>query len=148
LGERIVSWAGTTIDTTKFASVRFGNVIETKGNVFEVWKKEKQDNLPLSITDPSMKRYFFHIDEAVNFILKCLTLIDAGEIFIPKMKIFTIGELANEISDKQKVIGIRQGEKFEEILMTREEEEGAEELKDMWIIRISGKKIKSRFKKF
>ena len=52
LGERLTSWAGSHILTTKFASARFGNVIETRGNVFEIWDKEKELKKPLSITDP------------------------------------------------------------------------------------------------
>ena len=135
LGERLTSWAGYHIETTKFASVRFGNVIETRGNVFEIWKEEAKNNKPLSITVPTMKRYFFHVDEATNFILRCLPMIDKGEIFVPKMKLYNIKELADKISKKQKNIGLRQGEKMEEILITEEEKSKSEERKDMWIIR-------------
>jgi UDP-N-acetylglucosamine 4,6-dehydratase/5-epimerase len=148
LGERLISWAGVHSTAVKFGSLRFGNVIETKGNVFEVWNDEAKKNIPLSVTDPTMKRYFFHIDEAVDFILKCLPLINAGEIFIPKMKLYTIGDLANKISKKQKIIGVRQGEKFEEILMTKEEEKNASELKDMWIVQTYDKiRTKTKFQK-
>lgn len=135
LGERLTSWAGYHIEATKFASVRFGNVIETRGNVFEIWKEEAKNNKPLSITVPTMKRYFFHVDEATNFILRCLPMIDKGEIFVPKMKLYNIKELADKISKKQKNVGLRQGEKMEEILITEEEKSKAEERKDMWIIR-------------
>ncbi|RZD45051.1 MAG: hypothetical protein CXT78_05650, partial [Thaumarchaeota archaeon] len=72
LGEKLISWAGIHIVTTKFASLRFGNVIETRGNVFEVWNSELEKNKPLSITDPNSERFFFHAHEAVDFILKCL----------------------------------------------------------------------------
>ena len=74
LGERLTSWAGIHILTTKFASLRFGNVIETRGNVFEVWDKQKSLKKPLTITDPSMERFFFHLDDALHFILECLLL--------------------------------------------------------------------------
>ena len=74
LGERLISWAGLHFETTKFASVRFGNIMESRGNVFEIWREELSKNLPLSITVPSMKRYFWHIDEAVDFVLQCLLL--------------------------------------------------------------------------
>jgi len=72
LSERLTSWAGVHSPVTRFGSVRFGNVIETRGNIFEIWQEELNENLPLSITDPSMKRYFFHIEEAVDFILDCI----------------------------------------------------------------------------
>lgn len=135
LSERLTSWAGAHIATTKFASVRFGNVIETRGNVFEVWNEELKNKLPLSITNPSMKRYFFHINEAVDFILQCIPLIDQGEIFIPKMKLYNIKELASKISKNHKIIGPRHSEKIEEILMSKSEIKRAEEKKNMWIIR-------------
>ena len=132
--ERLTSWAGTHIEDIKFASIRLGNVRETRGNVFEIWNEEKENNEPLSITDPKMKRYFFHVDEAVEHILKCIILVNLGEIFVPKMKLYSIKELASEISKKQKTIGIRQGEKLEEILITEEEKKKAQEKNNMWII--------------
>lgn len=135
IGERLTTWAGKHIQTTKFASVRFGNVIETRGNVFEVWKKEVSENKPISITNPNMKRYFFHIEEAVDFIIKCLVDIQQGAVFIPKMKSYKIQELADKISKKQKIIGLRPGEKMEEILITEEERENAINKKDCWILK-------------
>ena len=82
-----------------------------------------------------MERYFFHVDEAVDNILKCILLTNLGEIFVPKMKSFKIKDLASEISKKQKIIGLRQGEKLEEILITEEEKKNAQEKDNMWIIR-------------
>jgi UDP-N-acetylglucosamine 4,6-dehydratase len=131
--ERLASWAGVHMEQTKFASIRLGNVRETRGNVFEVWKKEKENNKPLSITHPKMERYFFHVDEAVEHILKCIILINLGEIFVPKMKSYMIKDLASEISKKQKIVGLRQGEKIEETLITQEEKKNAQEKNNMWI---------------
>ena len=135
IGERLTTWAGHHLEFTKFASVRFGNVIESRGNVFEIWKEENNNKKPLSITLPDMKRYFFHVDDAVKFILKCLPLVNNGEIFVPKMKLYDIKEFADKIYKKQKIIGLRQGEKKEEILLTDNEKERAVEKKDMWIIK-------------
>ena len=101
--ERLTSWAGSHGLGTKFASVRFGNVFETRGNVFEVWNEELQSKSSLSITNPDMKRYLFHIDEAVNFILECLTIMDRGELFVPKMKLYKMKELASKISKNHKL---------------------------------------------
>lgn len=134
IGERLTSWAGIHFQSTKFASVRFGNVIETRGNVFEVWKREHETNKPLSITHPEMKRYFFHINEAVDFILRCLVDMKQGVIFVPKMKSYNIKELANKISKNHKIIGLRPGEKMEEILITEDEIKRAIKKDDMWII--------------
>ena len=48
--------------------MRLGNIIESRGNVFEVWNEQVENKLPLSITDPKMKRYFFHMNEAVDLL--------------------------------------------------------------------------------
>lgn len=135
LGERLTSWTGLHDFDTKFCSVRFGNIFETRGNVFEVWEEEKKTNQPLSITNPMMKRYLFHIDEAVNFILKCITISKGGEIFVPKMKSYPIKSLASKVSKNHKIIGVRPGEKINEILLTRAEKSKAKELPNMWIIK-------------
>ena len=137
IGERLTTWAGVHFQTTKFASVRFGNVIESRGNVFEIWQKELKEKKPLSITNPNMRRYFFHIDEAVDFVLKCLANIQQGAIFIPKMRSYKIQDLANKISKKQKIIGLRPGEKLEEILITEHERKNAIDKKDFWVIKPS-----------
>ena len=111
-------------------------IINTKNtpNVFETWKNENENNKPLSITDPNMKRYFFHTDEAVSFVLDCIPLIDRGETFVPKMKSFKIKDLANKFSKNHKIIGLRQGEKLDEQLITPDEKKNALEKPNMWII--------------
>jgi len=133
--ERLVSWAGVHMYPTKFASIRLGNVRETRGNVFEIWNEENKNNKPLSITHPKMERYFVHVDEAVDNIIKCIPMTNLGEIFIPKMESYKIKDLASEISKKHKIIGIRQGEKLEEILITEQEKINAQEKDNMWIVR-------------
>jgi len=135
LGERLTSWAGShTYPRTKSATVRFGNVIESRGNVFEIWREEKKSSKPLSITEPSMKRYFIHVDDVVEFIINSLLLAKKGEIFIPKMRNYSIKELADKISKSQKIIGLRQGEKLEEILLNSDEKKYATEKSNMWIV--------------
>ena len=132
--ERLVSWAGVHMDSTKFASIRLGNVRETRGNVFEIWDKEFKNGKPLSVTHPSMKRYFFHVNEAVDFILQCLVSAKTGEILVPKMKKYKISQLADKISKNHKIIGLRQGEKMEEVLISEEEIKMADKKENMWVI--------------
>ena len=136
MSELLTSWAGEHLnDITKFASIRLGNVIESRGNVFEIWSEEHKMNKPLSITHPEMERYFFHIDEAMEFILGCLPHVERGEVFVPKMRSYKIRELANKMSRKHKTIGLRQGEKLEEVLITDKEKKISHETPKMWIIR-------------
>jgi len=137
VGEKLIIWAGGHLHPIKFGTIRFGNIIESKGNVFEIWEEEHKKNNPLSITDKNMKRYFIHLDEIVEFILECIPQISKGEVFIPKMKSYKITDLANNISKKHKIIGLREGEKMEEILLTKEEEEKSTQTKNMWIIKNS-----------
>ena len=134
LGERLTNWAGPHILTTKFATVRLGNIIETRGNVFEVWNEQLKNEQPLTITDTKMKRYFFHMNEAVDFILQCMLYVNKGEIFVPKMKLHSIVDLASKISKNHKIIGPRQGEKLQEILITEEEKKFSKEKENMWVI--------------
>lgn len=136
IAEGLISWAGNHLfPTTKFATARFGNVIESRGNVFEVWKEEIENNRPLSITSNKMNRYFFHVEEAVAFILDCIPMINSGEIFVPKMNSYNIKDLASKVSKKYKMIGARQGEKINEALLTDEEKKHVIQKKDMWIIK-------------
>lgn len=135
LSERLTSWAGYHTDYTSFTSIRLGNVMETRGNVFEIWEDEFKNDKPLSVTHPSMKRYFFHVKEAVDFILLCLPIAKTGEILVPKMKEYKISQLADKISKKHKVIGLRQGEKMAEILISEEEMKMADKKENMWVIR-------------
>ena len=82
-----------------------------------------------------MTRYFFHIDDAINFVLECMLLTNKGEIFVPKMKSYNIQSLANKISKNQKVIGLRKGEKLDEELLTNDELKNSIEKRNMWIIK-------------
>jgi len=145
LTEKLVTWAGQHNNKTKFASVRLGNIFESRGNVFDVWKEEVKMKNPISITDPNMERYFFHSSDAINFIIKSIPLVNQGEIFIPKMKLYKMSDLSNKISKKQKIIGVRNGEKMRESLLSDAELKSAKNLKDMWIIMPKYNKINKNF---
>lgn len=133
IAEKLTSWA--TTKQTKFASIRFGNVLDTRGSVFELWRKEAKNNQPLSITDNKMERFFIEKDKAITCILKCMLLANDGEIFVPKLQSFKIIDLANSISKKHKIIGLRYGEKINELLITEQEKRIAKETSEMWIIK-------------
>ncbi len=135
LTEKLVTWAGQHNEDTKFATVRLGNIFESRGNVFDVWKEEMSTKNPISITDPDMERYYFHVNDAVEFILESIPLINHGEIFVPKMKLYKMKDLAREISSKQKIIGMRKGEKIKEKLLSEQEQKFVNNLKNMWLIK-------------
>ena len=59
---------------TNFLCVRYGNVVWSTGSVFPIWKKMFEKNKIILTTGPYMRRFFFSVDEAVDFILNCLLL--------------------------------------------------------------------------
>ncbi|MBI4128402.1 MAG: SDR family NAD(P)-dependent oxidoreductase [Parcubacteria group bacterium] len=117
--EKLTSWAASISDETVFASARFGNVVETRGNVFEVWRKENSEGKPLSVTHPDMKRYLWHLSEAAEFIVNRVEDMENGYIYVPKMKEHSILELAKQYgkTGSFSIIGLRPGEKIREDLM-------------------------------
>jgi FlaA1/EpsC-like NDP-sugar epimerase len=125
---------------TIFSSVRFGNVIGTRGSVIPLFKNQIQKNEILTITNPEMTRFVMSIKQSVDLIFKAADMAKGGEIFIFKMPSLKIGDLADvmikESTKKVEIetIGSRPGEKTYESLMTEEEAEHALETEDMFII--------------
>ncbi len=109
---------------TKFGTVRYGNVIASRGSVIPLFvelSKEKKNKIPL--THKSMTRFFITLEQAVKFVIICLDKMRAGEIFIPKMNSIYIEQLIKIINPKSKikVVGIRPGEKIHETLLSTDE---------------------------
>jgi len=135
VGEKLTTWASrVTSEDKQFVVIRTGNFFESRGNVFEVWAKEMKANKPISITDPTITRYFIHIDEAASFVVSVVKNPRNGAIYVPKMQNYKIMDLAKKTGAEFKVIGLRDGEKMMEELMTEKEKLMAEETDDRWII--------------
>lgn len=132
---------------TKFASVRFGNVLGSRGSVIPLFIRQIKDGEPVTVTDPSMTRFFMSISQAVDLIFKASEMMKGQEVFILKMPVATIGDLAKAVIDIMKeknniivdvpikVIGKKAGERKHEKLLTWDESETALEREDMFIIR-------------
>lgn len=107
---------------TKFSCVRYGNVAESRGSIIPLFKEQKAKGI-VTITNEKMTRFWITQEEAVRFIIDCIDRMKGGEIFIPKMSSIKISQLASIIAPKaqQKIIGIRPGEKINEILLSPEE---------------------------
>ncbi len=118
-----------------FSVVRYGNVIGSRGSVVPFFKKMKETGV-IPITDPRMTRFFITLDQGVNFLIRCLDLMQGGELFIPKIPSVRILDLKDAIAPgcRHKVVGIRPGEKLHEILLPREESRHSLEFKDMYIV--------------
>lgn len=132
---------------TVFSCVRFGNVIDSRGSVVPIFKKQIKNGGPVTITDPEMTRFVMGIPEAVELILKAGKLAKGKEIFILKMPALNIIDLAEVMIEefasnynhkaediKIKIIGKRNGEKMYEELMTEDELNYASEYEELFIL--------------
>ncbi len=149
LGEKLVSAANYYKGNaqTIFYSVRFGNVIGSRGSLIPLIENQIKNDLPITITHKDMTRYIMITETALKLILKTLDFAQGGEIFIFKMYAVRIIDLIkvlvkkfskkyNKVWEKVKIneIGIFAGEKLYEELFSIEESERTYELNNLYII--------------
>ncbi len=122
-------------DSTKFAVVRYGNVLGSRGSVIPFFKERMKTGV-LPITDFSMTRFWITLDQAVHFVLESLKRSKGGEIFVPRIPSMKIVDLATAIAPdcKQEHVGIRSGEKVNEVLISEDEARNAVEFKECFIV--------------
>ena len=103
----------------KFSVVRYGNVMGSNGSVIPFFLKKRHDGV-LPITDVDMTRFNISLDEGVDLVLHALDSAWGGEIFVPKIPSYRITDVAKAIAPncKQKIVGIRSGEKIHEEMIT------------------------------
>ena len=104
---------------TRFAVVRYGNVVGSRGSVVPFFQKLVHENAPeIPITDPRMTRFWITLPQGVDFVIKSFQRMEGGELFVPKIPSMNIMDLAGAIAPNipTKVIGIRPGEKLHEIM--------------------------------
>jgi UDP-N-acetylglucosamine 4,6-dehydratase len=132
---------------TIFSSVRFGNVIGSRGSVFPFFAGQIRRGGPVTITDPSMSRFIMSPKQVIGLLFRASGMAIGGEIFILKMPSLKISDLIetmiNELAPKfgyqpaqikVESTGIRPGEKTYEELMTEEEATHAQETDEMFIV--------------
>ena len=102
-----------------FSVVRYGNVFGSRGSVFNEFEKQKKDGV-INITHGEMTRFNIFIEDAIKMVLWSCKYSIGGEIIVPKLKSFKIKDLAKLIApkSKQKIVGIRLGEKIHESLIS------------------------------
>jgi len=124
-------------DGTKFAVVRYGNVVGSRGSVVPFFQKliaEGADSLP--ITDERMTRFWITLQKGVDFVMTSLAMMNGGEIFVPKIPSMRIPDLAEALAPGMptKVIGIRPGEKLHEVMVPVDDARTTIELADRYVI--------------
>lgn len=103
----------------KFSVVRYGNVMGSNGSVIPFFIEKRKDGF-LPITDPNMTRFNISLDGGVDMVLHALEHAWGGEIFVPKIASYRIGDVAKAIAPdiEQRIIGMRPGEKIHEEMIT------------------------------
>ena len=104
----------------RFSVVRYGNVMGSNGSVIPFFLKKRNEG-KLPITHPEMTRFNITVDQAVDIVLFAMEHSIGGEIFVPKLPSYRILDLAQAISPecKTEVVGMREGEKIHEEMITR-----------------------------
>ena len=131
-----------------FSILRYGNVMMSRGSVIPIFLKIKNNIFP--VTDKKMTRFSITLDQSVEMAIKALEYSMGGEIFIPKLKSYKIVDLVKAISGSGKIknIGIRQGEKIYEELISKGETADIFSYKDFYVISSQTKKnLKGDYKK-
>ena len=107
---------------TRFSCVRYGNVMGSAGSVIPLFRSQRERGA-ITVTDPRMTRFWIEMDEAIELVLRGLSLMQGGEIFIPKLPTSDIETLAEAIAPgvPRKTVGMRPGETLHEALISNEE---------------------------
>ena len=109
---------------TRFAVVRYGNVVGSRGSVIPFFNKLIKDEVKeLPITDINMTRFLITLEDGVEFVLNNFKRMHGGEIFVPKIPSIKIVDLAKALAPNlsYKIIGIRPGEKLHEVMITADD---------------------------
>jgi UDP-N-acetylglucosamine 4,6-dehydratase len=123
---------------TRFAVVRYGNVVGSRGSVVPVFRKLLAEGArKLPITDSRMTRFWITLEQGVDFVFKNLERMQGGETFVPKIPSAKITDLAKAIAPEAaiEVIGIRPGEKLHEIMCPKDDSHLTLEFRDHYVIR-------------
>lgn len=129
--------AYSKISKTKFSVVRYGNVAGSRGSVIPFFQEllaEGETELP--ITDLRMTRFWIDLEQGVRLILKALYSAVGGEVFVSKIPSFKIADLAQAMNPNGTIreIGIREGEKLHEVMITAVDSRRTIELEDCYVI--------------
>ncbi|MDE3019960.1 MAG: UDP-N-acetylglucosamine 4,6-dehydratase (inverting) [Nitrospirota bacterium] len=121
--------------STRFSCVRYGNVLGSRGSVVPVFLEQRRTGR-ITVTDPRMTRYWLTLEQAIQFVLRCLAGAKGGEVFIPRIPSMRIVDVVPVVAPgcEVDIVGIRPGEKLHETLITEDESRHTLEYEDMFRI--------------
>ena len=124
---------------TVFLAVRYGNVLGSSGSVIPKFIEQIKANKPITITDTKMTRFSITMNEALDLILNAVTFARGSEIFVPKLRAYSIIDVKNTLTELltdtgEKIIGIRTGEKIHETLINEDEIKYSWDFNNMYMI--------------
>ena len=125
---------------TRFAVVRYGNVVGSRGSVVPFFQKLLREGAAeIPITDPRMTRFWITLDQGVDFVVKSFARMFGGEVFVPKIPSMRMTDLAAALAPElpQKIVGIRPGEKLHEVMCPSESAHLTLEFSDHYVIKPS-----------
>lgn len=143
MGERLMTAASQNYADggTVFASTRFGNVVGSRGSVVPLFKRQIAAGGPVTLTDADMTRFIMTVEEAASLVIQSVPLAVGGEVFVTKMSIARIEDLAAVMIDaladgdiEVVEVGARPGEKMYEELMNEEEVRRTFEVDDFFAV--------------
>ncbi len=124
---------------TKFIALRYGNVLGSSGSVIPKFVEQIKNKMKITITDPNMTRFSITMNEAIDFILNATKIGKGSEIFIPKLKAYSIQNVKETLFELlentgEELIGLRPGEKLQETLINADELRYTWEFNGMYMI--------------
>ena len=124
---------------TKFIALRYGNVLGSSGSVVPKFIKQIREKQKITITEPNMTRFSLTMNEALDFIIESAFLGKNSEVFVPKLKAYSIMDLKDALIEmigdaEEEIVSIRPGEKLHETLINADELRYAWEFDDKYII--------------
>jgi len=143
LMEKLFVTANNYLDPKKhptvFIALRYGNVVGSSGSVIPKFVEMLKNKEKITITDLNMSRFSITMNEALDFILKSTEIGKGSEIFIPKLKSYSIKDVKEAMYELlgnygEEIIGIRPGEKLHESLINNEEMRTSWEYEDLYLI--------------
>ena len=108
---------------TRFAVVRYGNVVGSRGSVIPFFRRLAEEGKPLPITDVRMTRFWITLEQAIDFVLAAFESMDGGELYVPRIPSMRVTDLAEAIAPGSEIVevGFRPGEKLHEEMISEED---------------------------